>query len=262
MSRAFSYAGKFAGLILFPPLGAYTISKAMDYFSLVHHESTKLSVSTPRNSIGVPDHSTSFVLRRTSDGKELSEKHFLRETTHWTLLYFGFAQCVEVCPNSIRYICRLIKEIRNSEKQIVGNKRDAKESLENEASNAFQENGGSANEVRGAFVTLDPIRDGSQQVELFLNTHCDRSTREFFDGYAGNPTDTISVAQVWRVYFSSPEKDEQKSNPEYQIDHSNFIFLVSPSGKFVDFFAKDMPEEMVVEKIKMHMEGAYDIDVY
>ena len=183
--------------------------------------------------IGAPIDGISFNLTDCSNHACITDRNFLRNGS-WNLLYFGFTHCAEVCPNTLLYIDRVLEEFSKKSKQV------------------------SVPELRCAFVSLDPVRDTPKKMEAFIDRFTSKNLRKRYSGYTGTSNDIQNICKLWKVYFSSPDEDHVAKNPEYQIDHSCFIFLVSPEGKFCDFFTKDMPTEMVVDKIEMHAQGLYD----
>ena len=53
---------------------------------------------------------------------------------------------------------------------------------------------------------------------------------------------TRQAAQAYRVYFAKAGDDDSDA---YLMDHSTFIYLMGPDGKYVRHFAHDAaPEEM------------------
>lgn len=59
------------------------------------------------------------------------------------------------------------------------------------------------------------------------------------------------VTKDFRVFFSKtaePDKD-----PDYLVDHSIFMYLMDPEGKFVDYFGVNMESKQIVEKIRAHL---------
>ncbi|KNH07021.1 cytochrome c oxidase assembly factor [Perkinsela sp. CCAP 1560/4] len=223
---SYKWIGRGAGLLISMPVSYYLWTSSR--LKSAPSQCEKLQFDQPN----VPH----FDLLETRKKQTVGSNKFLKDGS-WYLLYFGFTHCAEVCPNTIRYIDQVMQQ--------------------NAKRPALKDNLSPA--VRCAFVSLDPYRETPEKMESFLDQFVSPPLRQRFDGYIGSFDNTKNVAKAWKVYFAAPEEEELKENPEYQIDHSCFIFLVSPKGKLVDFFTKDMTVEMSVEKIQMHIDGAYDL---
>lgn len=69
--------------------------------------------------------------------------------------------------------------------------------------------------------------------------------------YLSGTPDQIAVAtRAFRVYFSKVNEDE---DGDYLVDHSIVMYLMSPEGKFLDFFTQRMQVSDIVDKIMKHM---------
>jgi len=226
MVRVALWMGRFAGAVL-PPMVAYHT-----YHTFLYPSSAYSSSPTGLHPIGQGPQE--YTLHAT-DSTTVTSHTFLKDNKHWSLLYFGFAKCAEICPSNVRYMADVSKAL------------GAGPSRENIS-------------LAVAFVTLDPHRDSLSQLEAFLKQHSAQYLSEGlptrFLGYRGDDASTKAIAQSWKVYFSVP--DDATPESEYQMDHSSFVFLVSPKGKFVDFFTKDMPPEQAADKIRLHAAGCYD----
>jgi len=55
------------------------------------------------------------------------------------------------------------------------------------------------------------------------------------------------VCKAYRVYFSTPPNADPKG--DYLVDHSIFIYLMDPDGKFVDAFGQQVTAEDAESKI-------------
>src|ERR671918_703774 len=72
------------------------------------------------------------------------------------------------------------------------------------------------------------------------------ATRSMAGGVAltGSPEATKAAAQAYRVYFAKAGDDDSDA---YLMDHSTFIYLMGPDGRYVRHFAHNAaPEEIAV----------------
>ncbi len=92
------------------------------------------------------------------------------------------------------------------------------------------------------FISVDPARDTPSQMSEYL-----KDFHPSFIGLAGGYAETKAVCKAYRVYFSTPPNADPKG--DYLVDHSIFIYLMDPSGKFVDAFGQNIGQEEVLFKI-------------
>ncbi|KAH8612031.1 putative cytochrome c oxidase assembly factor [Trypanosoma vivax] len=184
-----------------------------------------------------------FRLRESSTGEYITDQELF--DNHWTLLYFGFSKCAEVCPSTMRFITDVMEALKE--------RMESAQSME-------------LNKVQAAFISVDSRRDSPEQLQAFLSKYGSRVR-----GLTGSADEVAQACQAWRVFYSSPEEtDEEKAllhvagaaqtTPEddaYQLDHSSAIYLVGVDGKLKDFFFREMGIEDVVGRIEVHMHDVY-----
>ncbi|KAJ3995427.1 h-sco1 [Lentinula boryana] len=68
-----------------------------------------------------------------------------------------------------------------------------------------------------------------------------------FVGLVGDHQQTKSVCKAYRVYFSTPPDADPKG--DYLVDHSIFVYLMDPEGRFVEAFGQAADKDEMVEKI-------------
>ncbi|KAH9601136.1 Copper chaperone SCO1/SenC [Trypanosoma melophagium] len=194
---------------------------------------------TPRQQLGGP-----FRLRESRTGNYITDKELFQD--HWTLLYFGFSKCAEVCPTTLQFISELMQKCD------VAMKDDA---------NAAKE----AARLQAVFLSIDSFRDTPEVLEAFVSKFDPRVR-----ALCGNQKEVQVAAQAWRVFYSSIEETEEereareaKGIPEielddtYQFDHSSAIYLVGPDGKMKDFFFKEMGMEDALSRLNVHFDDVY-----
>ncbi|PPR04004.1 hypothetical protein CVT24_010497 [Panaeolus cyanescens] len=143
----------------------------------------------------------------THDGKPFTENDLLGK---WSLVYFGFTNCPDICPAELDKITAVLEKIQKEHGDIF----------------------------LPVFISVDPARDTPSRIAQYLEDF-----HPSFVGLVGSYPDTKSVCKAYRVYFSTPPNADPKG--DYLVDHSIFIYLMDPSGKFVDAFGQIVtPEDM------------------
>lgn len=129
----------------------------------------------------------------TGDGKP-APKDLL--TGKWTWLYFGFANCPDVCPMAMEYATKEYQALQNKDG------------------------------VRVVFVSVDPARDRSPKLTEFV-----RFYDPAFVGVTGDKPQIDALAKaVGATYvLEAPEKP----GGNYNVSHTNLVFVLDPAGKWV-----------------------------
>ena len=127
-------------------------------------------------------------------------------------IYFGYTYCPEICPTTLLDLSRWIKAL-----------------------------GTDAAKLNYVFVTVDPERDTSQLMHVYLSSF-DKRIR----GFTGTPEQIAKIARQYRVYYNKiPTKDGG-----YVMDHSSIIYLMGPDGKFVSVIAYQESDASAVAKLR------------
>ncbi|PZP86007.1 MAG: SCO family protein [Azospirillum brasilense] len=129
----------------------------------------------------------------------------------YALVYFGFTHCPDICPTSLLLM-----------------------------QNALDQLGAKGKKVTPVFITLDPERDTPEIVGNYVSNFGDR-----FVGLTGTPEQIRAAADAYKVYYSKVE--DENSALGYIIDHSGFMFLMDPDGKYVTHFPHSIAEQSLTE---------------
>lgn len=131
----------------------------------------------------------------------------------WSVIYFGFSNCVEVCPQEMAKMTRTIKEL---------DKKVGKDYWQ------------------PVFISIDPKRDTPAVVKEYLADFHPR-----FLGLTGTQEQIDKVAREFRVFFAIPDEFNEKSE-DYLIDHSIIWYVMEPTAdpvnkpmQFSDYMTKD-----------------------
>lgn len=140
----------------------------------------------------------------------------------FSLLYFGFTHCPDVCPDELEKISSAVEMVN---KEV------------------------SKGAVKPVFITLDPERDGAKQVSAYV--------KEFHPdmiGLTGSKDAITQVTKAYRVYFTKAGVGEMTGNnkekdEDYLIDHSIITYLLDPEGEFVTFYGKNYTDREMATSI-------------
>jgi protein SCO1/2 len=114
----------------------------------------------------------------------------------YTLIYFGYTYCPDVCPTDMARIGQGLKQFEEKDAQ-----RGAK--------------------VQPVFVTIDPQRDTQAVVGEFVANFHPR-----FIGLTGSPDAIAETLKAYRVYAT-----REGEGPDYLMNHSANAYLFDPQGQ-------------------------------
>ena len=144
----------------------------------------------------------------------------------YTLLYFGFSYCPDICPSELVKIGKVLDKL----------KADSGENSKDQKS-----------PVKPLFISVDPPRDTVGQLKFYAQDfHPD------FTYLTGTKEQVAAASKAYRVYFSKANENEN-DDEDYLVDHSIVFYLVNQQGEFLDFFTQRMKADDIVDKIKQHM---------
>ncbi|MBL27563.1 MAG: SCO family protein [Rhodospirillaceae bacterium] len=137
----------------------------------------------------------------------------------YRLIYFGFTSCPDVCPTTLQIITLAMDDL-----------------------------GDAASDVLPMFVSLDPERDDPAKVDAYLKNFDPR-----FVGLTGSPDQVAATAKTYRIYYA--KVDLPDSALGYTIDHSSFIYLMGPNGRYLTHFTHNDDPEAIAKKVREIVEG-------
>lgn len=136
----------------------------------------------------------------------------------WMLIYFGYTFCPDACPTAL-----------------------------NNISAALEKLGSEADKIEPLFITVDPKRDTPQVMTDYLKSFDSRIV-----GLTGSKTQTDAAAHAYRVYVSAQKSD----GDDYLVDHSAYIYVMNPQGKFVSVIPGDMAGDKMADQLRATMAHA------
>ena len=117
----------------------------------------------------------------------------------WTLVFFGFTHCPDICPTTMAFLDKFMGELEGTEVE----------------------------DTQVVLVTVDPARDTVELLAEYVPYFNDE-----FLGVTGEFLDVHRFATALNTPFRKvPGQDEN-----YQVDHSANVVLINPRGDYHGFF--------------------------
>ena len=118
----------------------------------------------------------------------------------WTLVFFGFTHCPDICPTTMAALAKMYKELKPEEQQ----------------------------SLQVMLVSLDPERDTPEKLAQYVPYF----HQDFIGATAGQYV-LLKLATELNVAYSKVALGKDDS---YTIDHSGNVILINPYGHFHGYF--------------------------
>ena len=89
--------------------------------------------------------------------------------------------------------------------------------------------------IQIVFIILDPIHDTSEVLKEYLG-----KIDNNFIGLTGTPEDIGQIAYNFKIFYE-PKKFNLETG-KYELNHSNFVYLISSEGKFLKHYCLGLPK--------------------
>jgi len=130
----------------------------------------------------------------------------------WLVIYFGYTFCPDICPTVLTRITL-----------------------------ALQALGPVAERVQPIFITVDPSRDTARHLSRYLTAFSPRIV-----GLRGDSDQTREAAHEFHAYY----RMRSLGNGEYSVDHSSFLYVMSPDGRFSKLLADSLPPDQLADELR------------
>jgi protein SCO1/2 len=148
------------------------------------------------------------------DGQTVTEKSFPGK---WTLVFFGYTFCPDVCPTTMIDIAKALELL-----------------------------GPRAESIQPLFITVDPKRDTPAVLKGYIANFDKRIM-----GLSGSPEAVADTLKAYRVYAA--ERTDTSGGPAL-FDHSAIIYLMKPSGAYAAFFTAGISGQDLAQGIGKAMD--------
>jgi len=145
------------------------------------------------------------------NGKAVTEKDYAGS---YTLVFFGFASCPEVCPTELQKMARVL--------EILGEEKAAK--------------------IQPLFITVDPERDTPEKLKEYVAEFHPKLV-----GLTGTAEQIEAAKKAYRVYASKVDMGDAQN---YMMDHSAFTYFMGPDGANIGIYPAKDTAEQIAEAIK------------
>jgi protein SCO1/2 len=132
---------------------------------------------------------------------------------HWSLLYFGYLQCPDVCPTTLQ-------SLRGVQKLLQGDGDHA---------------------TRFVFVSVDQGNDTPERIGGYLNFFGDDLT-----GLSGNPSGLAALAGSLGVMYA----ENIDASGSRSMDHTTSIIVVDPQGRGVAALPGGQTPQAMFEQLR------------
>jgi protein SCO1/2 len=123
---------------------------------------------------------------------------------HWSLLFFGYTHCPDVCPGTL--------------------------ALLNDVDRRLAEGASGNGDVKVVFISVDPERDTPEQLAKYVPYF-----NKAFLGVTGGTEEINLITQ--RLGILHVRVDDNAGASGYLIDHSASILLIDPAGRLYALFS-------------------------
>ena len=147
------------------------------------------------------------------DGKLRTEKDFAKT---YKLIYFGCSYCPAICPTELQKMAQALKSLPESVQA----------------------------QVQPIFITIDPERDTASILKNYVALFDKRMI-----GLTGSVAQIDAVKKTYKVYAAKVPA-ENGAKDEYTMDHSSYIYLMTPDDQLAKIFKTEDTSASVADGIK------------
>ncbi len=129
----------------------------------------------------------------------------------YMLVFFGFTYCPDFCPTELQVMTAALDQM-----------------------------GEQAKKIQPVFVSIDPDRDTPEVMKSYVENFGGGLV-----GLTGSAEQVAQAAKAFRVYYAKAGQ-----GADYKMDHSTFIYLMGPDGRFVKHFTYTTDAARLAQELK------------
>lgn len=153
-------------------------------------------------------------------GERVSRDDFAGQ---YRLIYFGYTYCPDVCPTALWAMSQALDQLAETDPAL-------------------------AEQVTPIFITIDPERDTVEHLAGYAESFHPRLV-----ALTGTSDEIAQTARAYRVFY---RKVEDEAATGYLMDHSSFIFLMSPDGEYLTHATHQNSPDEIAAMIREAATGA------
>lgn len=128
-------------------------------------------------------------------GEQVTKEAF---TGKWTLIFFGFTHCPDICPTTLATAAKMYRELEPEEKEAL----------------------------QIVLLTVDPERDTREKLASYVPYF-----NPDFVGITGDPFRILKLATELNIAYAKVLLEKG-----YTVDHSGNLVIINPRGDYHGFF--------------------------
>lgn len=144
------------------------------------------------------------------NNNKVTEKSLLGK---YTLIYFGFTYCPDICPLTLTTISNAINQLTPEQLK----------------------------KIQIWFVSVDNERDTPENLKSYVSNFHSKIT-----GLTGTTAQLEEIAKNYKIFYS---KVDEKGDGNYLINHSSIIYLFDENGKLSAYFPKTLTTQDIISTI-------------
>ena len=135
---------------------------------------------------------------------------------HWTLVFFGYTNCPDICPTTLTTLNRL---------------------------HGFLEKSDNADDMRFVFVSVDPGRDDLKKLKAYVQYF-----NKDFIGVTGDKAEIAKLASQVGAYY---EVLDQSGKEDYGVNHTASVFIFNKQGRFFGLMSPPLDPAAMANRIDL-----------
>jgi len=144
------------------------------------------------------------------DGETVTQENYADQ---YKLIFFGFTYCPAVCPTELGRMAKIMEGLGELE-----------------------------DKVQPMLISIDPERDTPEIIKAYVEQYHPKLV-----GLTGSQEQIDAVKDSFKVYAS---KVENEMMDEYMMDHSSFMYFMSPENNLIKLYSTKDKVGTMTEEIK------------
>ncbi|HEX6110963.1 MAG TPA: SCO family protein [Geminicoccaceae bacterium] len=138
----------------------------------------------------------------------------------YLMIYFGFTSCPDTCPTALLKISQALEDFAAQAPARAGR-------------------------VTPLFISVDPERDTPATLLSYA-----RHFHPSFVALTGPRQELDRLSRRYGVFFAKVPNGEPGS---YLMDHTSFVYLIGPDGRYLEHFESDVTATDLVDALRRHV---------